>query len=644
MRDLARRLVAIQIATPAVAFLLTAIFASRVLLLEQEAADASLLVLALMGMASAALSAGLALFLLRPVRPLLHALAIGTTTGEPAQVLALYNAPAILALGNVGFAGLVSLATLFEDLRPQAIDTYTQLALVVLALTMVSTATLSAYVLMRTQVAKTLESVSPRVVEAGMRSLGRRVLGRLRKRYVAAVAAPVALVALAASLLADAHTRAYEKEVRAKDAIEVAHAAFEPLAIAGPESTAGRAEASAAAAALGFQIEQKPSYQGTEVVKTGDETETRVTVPLNPGATVVSFGTSRLTAGLAIYALLAAAAVALAAILGTRASAFFDSDVVMATREIRRAGVAEVMRGTIILNEARFAMLQDLLEAIDALGGIFREFASAQQRAIEAREATERMRGLLLASMSHDLKAPLNAVLGFTELVRRNPLTEGQLESLSIIEQRGRELLTLVDTILDSARVEAGELEVTPAPTLIDDVVMSAVLEARDLAVGTDVQITGEIQPGMPTLLVDGTRIVQALTAVVMTGVRFSDKGIVPVRATIPPRGEEESERLERERIKIEVETSGEGLPVAERVKIFDAFKSAESARRHGGLGLGLQLARSIVEIHGGSIEVDHTEQGRLGTNGMVFRIWLPVDDDQALIRARASRPAIAEL
>jgi signal transduction histidine kinase len=285
------------------------------------------------------------------------------------------------------------------------------------------------------------------------------------------------------------------------------------------------------------------------------------------------------------------------------------------------------MRGTIILHEARFANVHSLLQAVDSLGGVFREFAGAQQRSIDAREANERMRGLLLASMSHDLKAPLNAVLGFAELVGRNPLAEAQKESLAIIEQRGRELLMLIDTILDSARVEAGELEVSPEPTHVGDVVMSSVLEARDLVVGSDVQIQGEIQPGMPTLLVDGTRIVQALTAVVMTAARFTDKGIVPVRATLPDTGE---------RLRIEVETSGEGLPVGEREKIFDAFKSAESARRHGGLGLGLQLARSILEIHAGTIEVDNTDRG-----GMVFRIWLPVRNDRASIRARASKPTL---
>jgi signal transduction histidine kinase len=68
----------------------------------------------------------------------------------------------------------------------------------------------------------------------------------------------------------------------------------------------------------------------------------------------------------------------------------------------------------------------------------------------------------------------------------------------------------------------------------------------------------------------------------------------------------------------------------------FDAFRSAESARRHGGLGLGLQLARSILGIHGGTIEVDNTDRG-----GMIFRVWLPVANDRESIRLRASRPTL---
>ena len=634
--QLLRRLLFVQITTHVLSFLLSAVFGSRVLLLEDQAAAASRVEIVVMGACSATLASIFTVVVLRRMRALLGALGgSDAASSEPAEVLALYDAPSILANGNVACALLVSLTTLVPMFRPQALDGYTQLALVLLVLTMVSTATLGAYVVMRARVARTMELVSPIVAAEGMRRLGPHVFGRLRKRYVLAVAAPIVLVALGASLLADAHTRAYEKEARATDAIDVAHAAFESFG-SGADDATGRAEAIAAAAELGFHVKVVPTFDPSAPVRRGDEGETQVTVSLEPGAALVRFGTSRVSPALLVYALLLAAAVALTAILGGRVAAFFDGDVALATREIRRAGVAEVMRGTMILHEGRFSNVQDLLDSIDSLGGIFREFAGAQQRAIDAREATERMRGLLLASMSHDLKAPLNAVLGFTELVRRNQLTKEQYESLAIIEQRGRELLVLIDTILDSARVEAGELEVSAEPTHVGDVVMSSVLEARDLAVGTEVQIMGEIQPGIPTVMVDGTRIVQALTAVVMTAARFSDKGIVPVRATAvasPQAGPLDA----ADRLRIEVETSGEGLPMAEREKIFDAFKSAESARRQGGLGLGLQLARSIVEIHGGSIEVDST-----GGGGMIFRVWLPLANDRNVIRARASRPTLS--
>jgi signal transduction histidine kinase len=632
---LVARLVALQLAVHAVTFLLTAAFAPRVLLLEPASSSASLAVVVVIGALTAAFSTAVTIVVTRPLRPALHALAVGSAAIDATEVLSLYAAPARLSVASAVFSLVLALATLFPQLRPQALDTYTDLTLVLLMLTIVSTAALPAYVTMRASIARVLELAPPVAAHEALRRLGRGALGRVRKRFVAAVAAPVAFVALGASLLVDAHARTFDRDSRVADATDVARAVFEPIENDGTNGlrlltdadVRGRAEAIEAAAALGYRIQLDPDYGGELTVRHGDEGETQVTVPTHPGSALVRFGTSRLSPVTGIYVLLAFVAMALAATLGTRIGAAFEADVALATREVQRAGAAEVMRGTIISHPARFANVHSLLQAVDSLGGVFREFAGAQQRSIDAREATERMRGLLLASMSHDLKAPLNAVLGFAELVGRNPLTDPQKESLAIIEQRGRELLMLIDTILDSARVEAGELEVSPEATHVGDVVMSSVLEARDLAVGTDVQILGEIQPGMPTLFVDATRIVQALTAIVMTAARFSYKGVVHVRATLPDTAS---------RFRVEVETSGEGLPVGEREEIFDAFKSAESARRHGGLGLGLQLARSIFEIHSGTIEVENTDRG-----GMIFRVWLPVENDGASIRLRASRPTI---
>lgn len=296
--------------------------------------------------------------------------------------------------------------------------------------------------------------------------------------------------------------------------------------------------------------------------------------------------------------------------LGWRIGSLFADDVALATRELDATGVAELLRGGRIRGDPRFQSVASLMQAADEMGGVFREFAGVQQRAIDARAATERMRGLFLASMSHDLKAPLNAILGFAELVGRGRLTDGQRESVVIIEQRGRELLHLIDTILDAARVEAGELTVSPEWTRVGDVVMPAVLDAKELAVGMKVDITGEIQPGVPRILVDPTRLTQGLTAIILVAARFAENGHVVVRATMPAKGEQ---------MRIDVEVAGRGISSADREKIFDAFKHADRARRHGSLGLGPSLARAIVELHGGGIDVDTTEAG-----GTVFHVWVP--------------------
>jgi signal transduction histidine kinase len=124
------------------------------------------------------------------------------------------------------------------------------------------------------------------------------------------------------------------------------------------------------------------------------------------------------------------------------------------------------------------------------------------------------------------------------------------------------------------------------------------------------VQITGEIQPGVPRILVDSSRLAQALTAIVLVASRFADKGHVVIRAAMPVGGEQ---------LRIDVEGTGRGISAADREKIFDAFKHADRARRHGSLGLGPSLARAIVEAHGGTIDVETTEAG-----GTAFRVWVP--------------------
>ncbi len=436
-----------------------------------------------------------------------------------------------------------------------------------------------------------------------------------------AVTTPVAFVALGSSLLVYSHARAVETASRELAARSAAEAVFAPLA----SEEGARAAVVKEARAQGYRVEFVPHESAPNAMTLHrDDGETQVYVPTASKTVLVRFESHRLSPYLAVYLALSLLSGILAVMLGSMLGGAFRSDVMLAARELERTGAREVIMGTKVRGAARFRPVDALMSAIDMLGEVFREFAAAQERAILARATTERMRALFLASMSHDLKAPLNAVLGFTELVRRNPLSDAQKESLDIIEQRGRELLVLIRTILDSARVEVGELDVAAEWTKVGDLVMSAVLEARDLAVGSNVEIVGEIQPGVPELFVDSSRVVQALTLVIMSAVRFSkEHSIVSVRAT---------HTKATDRLKVEVELSGDGLPQEERRKMFAAFRNPDRARRHGSLGLGLSLAKSILEIHDGEIEIDKSDGG-----GSVFRLTLPVENDPDSMAARAS-------
>ena len=606
-RTLVARLIAIQLVAWAMTGLLVVAFAPRLLLLEAPVVQASD-VLAAWGMGAAlVIVAIVTVVVTRPVRPLLEALRVGAKRVDPAQVIALYATP--LRLVGLDLAGTlaVAVATLFEPFRPASNDATTQFELVLLAMTMASVAALPAYVAMRAAAAGVMELVPVAASREAIEVLDTRArrMARLRQRLLLAVVAPVGFVALGASLLVYAHLRAFDTSSRIDDASELVQGVFDTV----EGDPLGRKAAIEAAHAHGFDVDVSRA-SAPSLVTRDDEGHMLLMAPLSDGHATVRFETAPPGSGAGLYLALAVLAITIAWALGWRVGSLFAEDVALATRELDATGVAELLRGGRIRSDPRFSSVASLMKAADEMGGVFREFAGAQERAIDARASTERMRGLFLASMSHDLKAPLNAILGFAELVGRGQLTDGQRESVTIIEQRGRELLHLIDTILDTARVEAGELTVSPEWTRVGDVVMSSVFDARELTLGMKVEITGEIQPGVPRILVDPSRLTQGLTAIILVASRFAENGHVVVRAAMPSKGEQ---------MRIDVEVTGRGISATDREKIFDAFKHADRARRHGSLGLGPSLARAIVELHGGGIDVETTEAG-----GTVFHVWVP--------------------
>ncbi len=606
---LVARLILLQLAVGLATAVFIFAFAPRLLLLDTSVLLGSLPLALWIAAIMIVWDIAATLLAAQPVRSALRALAVGTAAVDPSDLVRLYALPARLTVRDVIAASVVSAATLFAPVRPATNDPYTQLALVLLTMTMVCAAALPLYIMLRTSVTRVLELAPQAAATAALEMIDLHSASRVRSRLLASVAGPVAFVALGASLLVYAHARAFDATAREADAAELARAVFDQV----NGDLSGRTEAAEEVEARGIRVSFDRDQTAFSKVHTEDG-DTVLTVPLDAGHAVLRFATTRQSPVTGVYLFLAFVACALASILGGRLGHAFTSDLLIATREVRATGVQDVIRGTRMTREPRFQSVASLLDAIDELGGVFREFAAAQEKSIVARAAAERMRGLFLASISHDLKGPLNSILGFAELVRRSRLTEGQEESLAIIEQRGRELLMLISTILDSARAEANELELAPELTMVGDVVMSAVLDAKELAVGTEVEIVAEIQPGVPRLFVDSTRIIQAITAVIMSAVRFSDKGQVRVRAAIP--GDVAN------KLRVDVESAGRGVPKEELEKVFEAFEYADRARRMGSLGLGLSLAKSIVELHGGTIEVEEMTGGGAG-----FHVLLPTAD-----------------
>jgi signal transduction histidine kinase len=502
------------------------------------------------------------------------------------DLLRLFAVPSRIAYARVALAVVFGSATLLA--RPEGVDTYTQGALILLNLTLVTTATLPLYVASRAAVAQALELAPNAAAREALALLVRMNRAtRVRRRFLVALAAPVTLVAVGASLLVYAHARAADRAARQADATSFASGTLD--LVEGRDD--GRIAALAKGRELGFAADIK--REGESFAAPEGES----VVELEDGYALVRFEPSGPGLATAVWTFASLIAVALAALAGARIGALLSRDVVLATREVEATGIVDVLRGSRVYREAYFQSVRSLTSAIDELANVFREFAAAQERAIVARAAAERMRALLLATMSHDLKGPLNAILGFAALLERGRLTEGQRESVLIIHQRGRELLYLIQSVLDAARIEAGPIDLAKHEAPSADIVMAAALDAQDLLQGSGREVIVESAPDVPVLEVDSARVVQAIVSLVHAASRMAEKGPITIRAERGPGGS----------LRVFVDAEAPMLSPEESAQIAEADTTVSvrlAGRRPMSLALGITIARAILEAHGGSLAV----------------------------------------
>lgn len=539
--------------------------------------------------AAGIVAATIAFFRLRTYRFLFRAVALGSGSVEAHEMANLSDEPAKLIRSWLA-PHVAAVAWLASPWRPRVVDFPTGVSAAVLAAVMVAAASLPLQVLIRSSIMRLVELAPPDVMRDVVESSERsgRARERIPRRLMTAVATPVAFVALGAALIANAHLRRADEHSREETARALARASLEPgpgvLEDAGLEDALDRAQELGFSAAV---FDNPAEYR----LERADDGHAVLTTPLDLGNARMDFSGSTvpvLSYGTLLIALLG---VALAAVLGFSLGTAYTDDLGHAMAGLRLIGTEAVIRGhRPLVGAPRFRVVAELEWAIDRLAERFRVFAQAQERAIEAKEAATRMRGLFFASVSHDLKSPLNAILGFTELVRLEPLTSGQAESLDVIEQRGRELLALIETILDAARVEAGQLSLYIEPVNVSNLLGEAIVKAKELAATPQAEIIGEIGDDIGELPVDRVRMGRALATLIAYGVRNSQRNTLRVLATRAGDGV----------IRIDIEVPNPRVTYRQLKKLLTQAHSGD--REHRGLALGVSLSRSVIELHGGTV------------------------------------------
>ena len=252
-------------------------------------------------------------------------------------------------------------------------------------------------------------------------------------------------------------------------------------------------------------------------------------------------------------------------------------------------------------------------DEIGALAADVNRMSDELQRLYGELETASRHKSDFLATMSHELRTPLNAIIGFSEVLQEQmfgELNERQLAYVDDVLEAGKHLLSLINDVLDLAKIEAGRMELELSQVAIPEVLESAVSMHSERASRGGIELALLTAPEEITVSADERRVRQVVFNLLSNAIKFTPRGgRIDVVA-----------RLDDGEVEIAVADTGPGISAAELETIFEEFEQSSDGKQAEGTGLGLPLSRKLAELHGGRLWVE-SEVDR----GSTFRLTLPV-------------------
>ena len=234
--------------------------------------------------------------------------------------------------------------------------------------------------------------------------------------------------------------------------------------------------------------------------------------------------------------------------------------------------------------------------------------------AMRAAETANRLKDEFLANLSHELRTPLSAILLWTKLLREKPPEASQLnEGLTVIRNSAESQRALIDDLLDTSRIMLGKMRLRLREVDLVRLVNDAIEAIAPAAVAKGIEVTRELSNDIGIVVVDGDRIRQIIWNLLSNAVKFSPQGAKIFIGLW----------LRDSAIQCQVLDTGRGIAADFLPHVFDRFRQADasSTRRHGGLGLGLDISKQLAELHGGTITAHSEGEGR----GATFTLHLPL-------------------